>query len=524
MVAHLLRLKLILLANTFRRSPWQMVGMIVAVLYGIAIALVITAELIALRTVPAEIAHVVTVVFGSIVVLGFTLLPLVFGVDDTVDPRRFSLYGIASTRLAVGLLAAAFVSVPSVVIVIFALAQVATWSRGGAPVVLALVGAVLIVLTCVLAARVSTAIASFFLASRRARDISGILLLLVLAAAAPLIAFVATVDWQAEGVTMFRRIAAVAAWTPFGAAWSMPGDAADGNGGLAAMRLLIAVAFVVALWLLWRWLVNMMLVSQMREAGARTYLGLGWFRVMPATQTGAIAARSLTYWGRDARYRIGLLVIPIVPIIMVAALLVGGLPWSIIAWVPVPIMCLFLGWSPHNDVAYDNTAFWIHVSASTSGVADRWGRLVPALFLGAPLVLVGSAVTASLLGSWWILPGLLGVSTCILGVGLGISSFISSAFPYAAVHPGDNPFAQPQAAGTAGSMVQGVSFFLTVASAIPVLVFVLISYATGSTGWMWLALPVGLVIGGSVLLGGVHLGGRVMSRRAPELLAFTLRN
>jgi ABC-2 type transport system permease protein len=107
---------------------------------------------------------------------------------------------------------------------------------------------------------------------------------------------------------------------------------------------------------------------------------------------------------------------------------------------------------------------------------------------------------------------------------LGISSLISAAFPYAAVHPGDSPFAQPQAAGTAGSVVQGLSFFLTVASAIPALVFVLVSYATGQTGWMWLALVIGLAIGVSALLGGVQWGARVMSRRAPELLAFTLRN
>jgi ABC-2 type transport system permease protein len=524
MVAHLLRLKLILLANTFRRSPWQMVGMILALLYGLVIALVVVVQLVALRTATAEIAHVVTVVFGSILALGFTVLPLVFGVDDTVDPRRFSLYGIESRRLATGLLAAAFVSVPSAVVAVFALAQVATWSRGVGPVVLALVGAVLIVLTCVLAARVSTAVASFFLASRRARDISGIVLVLLLAAAAPFIAFVATVDWQVEGLTVFRRIAAVAAWTPFGAAWSIPGDAADGNGGLAALRLVIAVVFVGALWFVWRWLVDMMLVNQMREAGARAYLGLGWFGIMPATPTGVIAARSLTYWGRDARYRVGLTVIPVVPIIMVAALLVGGLPWSIIAWIPVPIMCLFLGWSPHNDVAYDNTAFWIHVSASTSGVADRWGRLAPALFLGAPLVLIGSTVTVVLADAWWMLPGLVGLSACILGVGLGISSLISAAFPYTAVHPGESPFAQPQGAGTAGSLVQGMSFFLTVASSIPVLVFVLVSLATASTGWMWLALAVGLAIGTGAVFAGVHWGGRVMSRRAPELLAFTLRN
>ena len=39
------------------------------------------------------------VVLGSAVTLGFLLLPLAFGVDDTLDPRRFALFGIRLGKL-----------------------------------------------------------------------------------------------------------------------------------------------------------------------------------------------------------------------------------------------------------------------------------------------------------------------------------------------------------------------------------------------------------------------------------------
>ena len=244
---------------------------------------------------------------------------------------------------------------------------------------------------------------------------------------------------------------------------------------------------------------------------------------MPATPAGAIAARSLTYWSRDARYRVALVVIPIVPIVMVAALVIGGVPGSFIAWIPVPVMCLFLGWSPHNDIAYDNTAFWIHVSANTDGRADRWGRLAPPLFIGVPLVLLGGVVTAAISRQWAALPALIGLSACILLVGLGISSVISAAFPYPAVRPGDSPFAQPQSAGTSGSIVQSVSFFATAISAAPSALIALL-LGPSSAGWYWVALVVGVGIGLAALFGGVRIGALVMKRRAPELLAFALQN
>jgi len=91
------------------------------------------------------------------------------------------------------------------------------------------------------------------------------------------------------------------------------------------------------------------------------------------------------------------------------------------------------------------------------------------------------------------------------------------------VHPGDSPFAQPQAAGTTGSVVQSLSFTVTVLSAAPV-AFLAFLGETVSPVWHFAALGAGLLIGVGALIGGVFWGGRLVDRRAPELLAFTLQN
>ncbi|CAN5251280.1 hypothetical protein BH11ACT5_BH11ACT5_26660 [soil metagenome] len=522
MVAQFLRLRLTLLANNFRRGRGQVAGMIIGLLYGLGLAAVVTAGLGALRFATPDIARVILIVFGAIVVLAFLLLPLAFGADDNIDPRKFSLFGIKTGRLALSLVVAGAVSVPTLVVTIFSIAQIVTWSRATVPLLFSLLAAVLIVLTCVLAARVSAGVAAAFFSSRRSRDASGIILVLVLAVLAPLVALGATTDWQAQGLPVIRRIAAVVSWTPFGAPWSAPGDASLGRLDVAWSKIAIAAAFLLLLWFAWRALVADMLLRPQPVTAARHYAGLGWFERLPATPLGAIAARSLSYWGRDARYRVSLAVIPIVPIVMVVALLIGGVPANLIVWLPVPVMCLFLGWTVHNDIAYDSSAFWAHVSADTKGTDDRWGRIVPALLLGIPLVLVGSFTSALVVSDFSIFPGLVGLSLCVLLVGLGVSSVISAGFPYPAVHPGDSPFAQPQAAGSSGSVIQSLSLLVTVVLASPVVVLVFVFPALPSV--QVLGLGLGAVIGIGVLVGGVFWGGHLVDKRAPELLAFTLQN
>ncbi|WP_247597353.1 hypothetical protein [Leifsonia sp. PS1209] len=524
MVAQFLGLKLRLMGNAFRRSPWQVVGLSVGLVYGFFVTFVVVGSLIAARFVPdvSQVHHVLVVV-GSIVVAGFFLLPLVFGVDDTLDPRAFSLFGIPNRQLSTGLLLAALIGIPSIVLTICAVGTVVTWSRDPGTTLIAIVSAALLVLTCVLASRVSTSVASFLLATRRSREFGGVIGILIIVLIAPVIILLMTIDWGRDGLGVLSGFAAWLGWTPLGAVWSVPGEAAEGAWGIAVLKLLIAAATVGLLWLAWTSLVAKMLVTPQREAHAKAYHGLGWFGRLKGGPTAAIAARSMTYWGRDPRYWISLVMIPVVPIFVIVALTLAGIPGHYVSLVPLPLVCLFLGWTIHNDVAYDSTAIWLHVVSGTRGIADRVGRMFPPILFGIPVVIIGSIITAAVYGDWAVLPAVGALSGAILLIGLGLSSLFSALFPYPATKPGDSAFAQPQTSGASAALVQALSFFAILILASPIIVFLVLGL-TLSPFWLGIAPVAAIVLGFGVLFGGLYLGAKAFDHRGPELMAFANRN
>ncbi|WP_022881268.1 hypothetical protein [Gryllotalpicola ginsengisoli] len=519
----LMRLKLALLGGAFRRSPWQVVGLVIACLYGAFATVLLVAGLIAARLFDADPVRNVIIVAGTAVTTGFLLLPLVFGVDDTLDPRRFAPFGIPTDRLAAGLAAASVVSVPAAVTAVCSLATVITWSRGFWLAVLALICAALGFATCVLAARVATAVAGFVLDTRRARDLTGVIGVLLVVLISPLVLSLVNVDWSRDGLSAVGVLADILRWSPMGAAWAVPADTAAGHGGAAAVELLIALATPAALWLAWRALVAHIMVTPGRSAEVKVYPGLGWFGVLPARPWGAVAARSLSYWMRDPRYWASLVMIPIIPVLILGALaVVHAVPTPYLALLPLPIMMVFLGWSAHNDVAYDGTAIWLHVVSGTAGLADRVGRLFPVLLIGVPVVVVGSIVSAAYYGDWRVLPALIGVCAAELLAGLGLSSITSALVPYPVPKPGDSPFQQPQSVGAAAAFVQSFSLVVILMLSAPAIVFAVLGVFQDPS-WLGLSLAAGLAVGVLALAGGVFAGAAIFNRRGPQILDAAVR-
>jgi ABC-2 type transport system permease protein len=519
MVAQLLRLRLQSSANLLRRTPRRLAGLLIGVGLAIALVWMLGLGLFALRYAEAGNARDLLVVAGSFVVLGFAAVPLLFRVEDPMDPRRFALLGMEPRRLARALVLTSLLSGPSIVIAVLCLATVVTWARGPIPAILAALCAVLGLLTCVLIGRVSTAVGSIFLSHRRTRELTAMLWLLVIVLVIPAIALVASMDWGNAGVTVFSRAASVVSWTPFGAVWSAPGDAATGSVAAALAKALIAAVTVGLLWIVWERLVATLVETPVRDTPTKDFGGLGWFDALPATQVGVIAARSLTYWSRDARYLAPLLIIPVVPFLMIVPLLVAGVPAAPLALLPLPVMCLFLGWSLHNDLALDSSAVWLHVASGVRGWADRLGRTVPILLLGVVLITGGSALTAVVFGDWRVFPSVLGVASCLLLVGVGLSAYVSARLPYAAVLPGDSPFQQPQSSGGSAVVSQSVSLAGTVVLSLPTIAFAVLAVTDAPT-WHLVTLFVGLGSGLVVFAVGVLAGGRVFDRRGPEIVGF----
>ncbi|MFW6091851.1 MAG: hypothetical protein ACODAF_08200, partial [Actinomycetota bacterium] len=388
MVAVFVGLKLRLLGGAFRSSAARTALAVVGLAAGLGATAFGVSLAVLLRTAEPEPARTLLVVGGSLLILAWVVLPIVmFGVDETIDPGRFALLPIRRRTLLAGMLAAGLTSVPAGATTLVALSTAATWWRGALPVLFALAGAVLAVLLCVVASRAATTALIGTLRSRRARDVLSVVAVLLLSSVGLL--QVAGMELAAEAPrAVIERTVEVLAWTPLGAAWAAPYDAATGTPLLGAARLAIAAAALLLLLIGWsaalrRFLEGGHASSESRPAGAAAGLvPAAVSRLLPSDAAGAVAARTLLYQWRDPRQRMNLLAIPIVIVVIVGLPQLAGAPPQI-ALLAGPAVGALVGLTMLNHTALDGTALWAHLSAALPGQVDRHGRALGTLVWSA---------------------------------------------------------------------------------------------------------------------------------------------
>jgi ABC-2 type transport system permease protein len=515
--AHVLRLRLALLWGALRGTPAHTVRVAVGIVLVVAAVAASCAALLWVARSDVATLLVVTVTGGAAITAGFVIAPVISGASDPLDPRRFALFNPSPRGLAASTLLAGLISVPVLSVLALAICAAILWTNAGAPAIVAVVSVVLGVLTCVLLARVFLALTAMLLRGRPA-ELTGVFVIGLLVVVLPVGVFLSSLEWDGEVPVPLQIAVMVIALTPFGAAWALPGLVAAGD-PLAWLATVVAVVTVAGLALAWFAIVGRMLSSLERPVSARERGGLGWFAVTPGNAGGAIAARSLVYWLRDRRYIVNVVVVPIAAVLTAVPLLIAGVPAEYAVLVPVPIMALFLGWLPHNDLAYDSTAVWMHVASGVRGAADRVGRLVPILVIGIPLIAIGIPIAIALNGRWALAPALTGVCACLFLAALGLSSIASAAAPYAVSRPGDSPFQQPQRSGASGIGGQAAVMVGAVVVTLPVLWWGWLAM-TDAAWFGVLALGGGLAIGLVVLIVGVAIGSVVFERRSSDLMEF----
>jgi len=512
-VAHLVRLKLRLLANGLRRSAWQIVGLAVAALYGLGFVTGALAGLVALSTQDAEFIRTILVLAGGLLVLGWWVLPvLAFGVDETLDPARFATFPIPRRPLLTGLALAGVVGVPGVTTALVALTTTVTWRQHPIAVPFALVGAVLALATCVVGARATTTLLAPLVTRRRFREVVAAVVILPLFLLGPIFTVLGRGIASAQDV--WPGIARAAGWTPFGAPWALAADAADGEWSAAALKVVISLVTLVALVAAWSWGLDASLVRGTGRGRTRTRTrGLGYFGRLPATPTGAVAARCLTYWARDSRYAIGVAIVPFVPVVLWfgfgggSAMLAAG-----------PLVAYMMGWTISADVAHDGTSFWMHVAAPIRGRVDRAGRVLAAGLLGLPVVTAMTLLSVAAAGRWDATAPILGVSLGLLTSALGVASVVSARVVYQVPQVGESPFSSKQGGSTASLVSQTLGGLVLVALVLPEVALGVAAVVTGSALLGVLGLVVGVGLGTTLLVVGVRLGGDLYDRRAPQLL------
>ncbi|WP_422933569.1 transporter [Sinomonas sp. P47F7] len=520
MVAHLITLKLVLLRNGLRRSVGQLVGLIVASLYGLGILVLAVTGLIALRLVGSDIAETVVVLGGSALIVGWALTPiLISGVDLTLDPGRFAPFPIPLPRLLAGQAVAGLIGVPGVCTMIALAATTVTWSRGVGAFAAAVLGALLALALCVVASRLVASAVTDLASNRRFREASRILLMIPLVLLGPIIAL------TARGIEMnaaaLRSLASVLAWTPLGAAFSAPASVAEGDvlGGLAKLAI-AAATLALAAWGWSRALARALVTPASRSSSggkAAARRGIGAFGWMPATPWGAIAARSLTYWIRDPRYAAALIIVPLLPVILYFSSVQRHN--SEVFLLSGPLAAFLLAWSLASDISYDSTAFALHLSAGVRGSDDRRGRALALLTFAVPVAILITLVPFAVSGRWQLLPAYLGLVFGVLLSGVGLASVVSSRFVVAVPLPGESPFKRPPGNTAQTIFVQLGGLVGLGVLVLPEIVLVVLAAGAGGGAFGWAALVVGLVLGGALATLGTWLGGSWLDRRGPEVYA-----
>jgi ABC-2 type transport system permease protein len=160
-VATLVRLRFLLLFNGLKKSPWQIVAVAFGAFYGLGMLGLAVVGLVGLSFAPIELARTITVLAGAVVILGWTLLPiLTSGIDQTVDPARLATFPVPLDTLLVALAVSGVLGVPGIATSVAALATAATWWQHPLAALTAVVCAAVGVLTAVVGSRMIAAIAS----------------------------------------------------------------------------------------------------------------------------------------------------------------------------------------------------------------------------------------------------------------------------------------------------------------------------------------------------------------------------
>lgn len=508
------RLKLRLLRNTWRADVWQLVATLLGYLMAAGAATALVAVATGLRFADADVAAVTVTAVGTAAALAWTVMPLLtFGLDSTVDPARFAELPVRAGTLLPGVLVAGVVGPPGLATLIGALATTITWARGP-EVALAPLAAVVGTATCVALARVVTTAAAGILTARRGREAAAVILALLLSTAGLVpIAGEALADRIAEEGVSAESVAGVLGWTPFGAAWAVPGTVAMGHPWRALGQAALALAVLGGLLAWWRRLLARALEAPpSASVRKRDEVRTGLFDRLPGTPAGAVAARTLLSFRRDSRF----LLVLAAPVVLMVVLTLTTRDGAFGPVMGLALGAFTVGLTAANWYGYDGTAFAAHLVTGVPGAADVRGRTAALLAVGVPVVGLGAVLAATVgrQGDNWPIVAAMGLGVFLITTGVGVVSSVLA--PYPVPEAGSNPFAARSNGGLRPFLFQlALMGVLSVCITPPLLVAWWVD-----TTWVRVVATAAMpVLGIVVLVVGVQHAGSVYARRGPEILA-----
>ncbi len=519
MVALFVGLKWRLLTRRLRSTT---PGRRVAILAGLVVILLLAAAaafgLALIRQVPAyAVTTAVVLLAGQLI--AWMLTPLIaFGVDETLDPRRFALLPLRRRDMLRGLAVSALIGwLPAVnTVLLVGVAVMISPSWGVLPVALVCMALQLLLLVT-LSRAASTALAGL-MSTRRGRDLGMIVgfgIFVLYFAASLGLGQVSSGAGFGDGVSTAAR---VLGWTPPGALARIPTLVHDGDLGLAALLLAIALAGIALATLWWgRALRRSMesgtsLTESSSAAGGERDFG-------PATGGTArvVADRDSLLIRRDPMRRLPWLMV-VVFVVLWPFLVVRG-HGSLFA---VAFGALLSGTQVGNQFGVDGSGMWLHMVAigdRARAHAEMVGHLLVALIPGSVIVVVGVFVQALLRDDLAWVPAALGLCLASLVASAGMAAYLSAAKPYAMPQQRSSMFASAAPQHKSRSFVVAVTvLFGGLGIALPGVVFAVLAVMV-ATWWGWVGLIVAPAVASIAAWQLVQRGSDRYFAEAPEIFA-----
>ncbi|HZD69916.1 MAG TPA: hypothetical protein VFA45_13725, partial [Actinomycetes bacterium] len=268
MARHFAGLKLTLLRSGLRIGGWQQtVGLVASLLVALPLAAGGFLALAAVRTASTPFAESVAVLGFVGLFLAWAVLPLLtFTADSSLDPAKLALLPLRPRQLAVGLFVASCIGVAPLATLAALAGAVVGFATAGPGLAVVIVGVLLELALCVLAARAITTALSRWLRSRRVRDLAIVVAslgALALNLAVQVLVRVAHPGRVAD-LRWLRAAARAVGWLPPGLAARAVTEAGRGGSLLVAVAELLGTAAAVLL-LVWWWYASLQRVLTSAE-------------------------------------------------------------------------------------------------------------------------------------------------------------------------------------------------------------------------------------------------------------------
>jgi ABC-2 type transport system permease protein len=425
-------LKLRLLAGNLRGDLARKLGFAFTLVMAAGLALLGFFLMSLVRLAPADVAADIVVVVFTVFLVSWMIVPLLaFGLDDTLDPSRLSLFPLSTGTLAVGMFTASATGVWPLVTLIVTAGALAGLASGVGGVLLGIFAVLLQFALCLVASRLVTTSLSGALRTRRGRDVLAVAAIgAVLVFQLPNLLVNSGVD---DPLALLHGAASVLRWTPSGLAAHAIAD--GGLVGLAELAVLALVVVAVA-WLWIKALSRALVTPDVSTQGGTVGKGSGLVdRFLPDGPLAAVVTKELKYIRREPRYRV--VWFSSVVVTAVLAFSFGnqsagpsgpGTPIALTAMAGLMI-ALQLG----NAFGIDGRSLWMNAVAigSERGLSiDLAGRHLANALVAAPLLLAIAVAAGLFTGSpeaiVWALCAALGT----LGVGFGVGSVTSVVIPF----------------------------------------------------------------------------------------------